>query len=205
MHEKTRYNIRLAQKHGVKARLIEQPDYARRVFPFFWNLLQETAKRQRIRTHPRSYYEQMVNVLVPRGVVKLLLAEHDGAIVAVHLLAVFGDTVSYLHGGSSYEHRALMGPHLLHREGVRLAKRFGKMFYNLGGVAPAGYTDHRWATLTRFKEGFGTLGETAVRFTYPGAFDLVFSSLWYTMYTAARAVRGYMGAGRLTSNRSDTD
>src|SRR3989338_7542640 len=62
MHEKTRYNIRLAERHGVRARLIEQPDYARRVFSFFWELTQETAKRQKIRTHSRRYYERMVEL-----------------------------------------------------------------------------------------------------------------------------------------------
>lgn len=189
MHEKTRYNIRLAEKHGVRARLIEQLDYSRRVFPFFWNLLQETAERQHIHTYPRSYFEQLLTVLLPRGVAKLHIAEHNNIIIAAHLLTVFGDTVYYLHGGSSHKHRALMAPHLLHWEGVRLAKRLGKAFYNLGGVAPVGAGSHAWANLSRFKEGFVREGETGIHLSYIGGFDLVFSPLWYTMYTAARRTR----------------
>ena len=136
MHEKTRYNIRLAAKHGVRARLIEQPDYARRVFPFFWELVQETAKRQKIRTHSKEYYSRMVELLIPRGVLKLMLAEYENKIIAAHLLSVFGDTVYYLHGGSSYDNRQLMAPYLLHWEGIKLAKRLEKKFYNFGGISP---------------------------------------------------------------------
>lgn len=136
MHEKTRYNIRLAAKHGVRARLIEQPEYARRVFPFFWELMQETARRQKIHTHSKEYYERMVDLLVPKGVLKLMVAEYDNKIIAAHLLSVFGDTVYYLHGGSSYADRQLMVPYLLHWEGIRLAKRLEKNYYNFGGISP---------------------------------------------------------------------
>lgn len=186
MHEKTRYNIRLAEKHEVNARLIEQPDYARRVFPLFWKLLEETAQRQKIRTHGKPYYHKMVDLLVPRGVLKLLIAEQNDVIVGAHLLSIFGDTVYYLHGGSSYEHRALMAPHLLHWEGIRLAKRLGKTFYNFGGASPEGAADHPWQNLTRFKEGFMTIGQTGQRFHYLGGFDLIQRPLWYRSYRTLR-------------------
>ena len=192
MHEKTRYNVRLAERHGVRARLIEQLDYARRVFPLFWDLLQDTARRQGITTHPRAYYLHMLEYLMPRGMVKLIVAEHDNVIVAGHLLMVFGDTVYYLHGGSRYASRQLMAPVLLHWEGMRLAKRLGKRYYNFGGVAPAGATDHRWQSLTRFKEGFVSVGQTGERLHYVGALDLVASPFWYTMYGVSRRLRRFV-------------
>jgi peptidoglycan pentaglycine glycine transferase (the first glycine) len=168
MHEKTRYNIRLATKHDVKARLIETPDYARRVLPMFWEMINATANRQKIRLHEREYYQRMAELFVKRGSMKLLIADFENTIIASHLLWVFGDTVYFLHGGSDYEHRNLMAPFALHWEGIRLAKKLGKTYYNFGGK----------------------MGETGERFHYPGGLDLVFQPLWYRMYTAARSARG---------------
>lgn len=185
MHEKTRYNVRLGLKHGVKARLIDLPDYARRMFPMFWELLQNTSERQHIKSHPKSYYQQLIDLLMPRGVIKLLVAERDNEIIAAHLLAVFGDTIYYLYGGSSYEHRQYMAPFVLHFEGMKLAAKLGKTYYNFGGASPVGAgDDHAWAKLTRFKEGFGEPGKTGVRFTYAGGWDLVQSPFWYMLWGA---------------------
>lgn len=189
MHEKTRYNIRLAIKHGVRSRLIEQYDYGRRVFPMFWEMLQMTGKRQKIRLHEREYYLRMLELFMPKGVTKLLIAESENNVIAAHLLWVFGDTVYFLHGGSDYEHRNLMAPFLLHWEGMKLAKKLGKKYYNFGGVAPENQPAHPWLNLTRFKEGFVKMGTTGERFHYPGGLDLVFQPFWYTMYSAARTAR----------------
>ncbi|PJE75542.1 hypothetical protein COV04_03880 [Candidatus Uhrbacteria bacterium CG10_big_fil_rev_8_21_14_0_10_48_11] len=189
MHEKTRYNVRLAMKRGVRPRLIETVSYAHRAFPSFWQLLQGTAKRQGIITHERSYYERMVDVLMPKGMIKLLVAESDNEIIAANLLGVFGDTVTYLHGASSFEHRSLMAPYLLHWEAMRYAKEWSCQYYNLGGVSPEGEPEHRWASLTHFKEWFVTLGNTGERVRYLGALDLVTRPLWYRMYGTVRSAR----------------
>ncbi len=167
MHEKTRYNIRLATKHGIRTRLIEQPDYARRVFPMFWQMLQATAKRQKIRLHP----------------------DFENTVIAAHLLGLFGDTIYFLHGGSDYEYRQFMAPFLLHWEAMRLTKKLGKTFYNFGGVAPQDAADHPWQSLTRFKEGFVKLGATGERFHYVGGLDLVFQPVTYRAYQTGRRLR----------------
>jgi peptidoglycan pentaglycine glycine transferase (the first glycine) len=189
MHEKTRYNIKLAAKHGVRARLIEDLSYAKRVFPSFWQHLSSTAKRQRINLHPKEYYSRLLDILMPKGLVKLIIADHDDDIIAGHLLTVFGDTVYYLFGGANYEQRQLMAPYLLHWEGIRLSKKLNKEFYNLGGVSPAGEANHAWANLTRFKEGFGKGAATAERFNYEGATDLVVRPSWYKIYSGISKTR----------------
>jgi peptidoglycan pentaglycine glycine transferase (the first glycine) len=189
MHEKTRYNIKLAAKHGVRARLIEDLGYARRVWPSFWQLLNATAKRQRINLHPKEYYSRMLDILMPKGLVKLMIANHEDDIIAAHLLTVFGDTVYYLYGGSDYQQRSLMAPYLLHWEGIRLAQRLDKNFYNLGGISPDSDKNHSWSNLTRFKEGFGKGEETAAYFSYAGATDLVTKPGWYRMYNGLSGAR----------------
>lgn len=205
MHEKTRYNVRLGLKHGVKARMIDLPDYARRMFPMFWELLQNTSERQHIKSYPKAYYQQLIDLLMPRGMIKLIVAERENEIITAHLLAVFGDTVYYLYGGSSYDHRQYMAPFVLHFEGMKLAARLGKTYYNFGGVSPKDEAEdllaemsagdkaktevlvkegHPWAKLTRFKEGFGELKKTGQRFTYSGGWDLVQSPFWYMLWGA---------------------
>lgn len=198
MHEKTRYNIRVAAKHAVRVRIVEQLDYARRFFPKVWELLQATAARQKIRTHERAYYARMLDLFMPKGYMKLMVAEHENTMVAAHLVTLFGDTVYYLHGGSDYEHRALMAPFALHWEGIRLAKREGKTYYNFGGVAPASQAEqisvpsagsHKWENLTRFKEGFVRLGDTGKRFHYHDPADLVYRQPLYAAYETGKKLR----------------
>lgn len=189
MQEKTRYNIRLAERRGVRGRLIEDLPYARRVFPLFLKLLNETAKRQGIRTHAGEYYRRMIDILMPRGEVKLYVAEFENEIIVANILGVFGDTVTYLHGASSYSHRSLMAPYLLHWEGIRLAKRLDCARYNLGGVSPTSVSEHPWANITRFKEGFATLEKTGERVHFVPAVDLVTRPFWYRMYATSRSLR----------------
>jgi len=178
MHEKHRYNIRVAMRHGVGVRRQTSGTFGDKA----WRLLQETAKRQGISTHPRSYYETMMRVLPDT---KLYIAEHDGAPLAAAIVAHYGDTATYLHGGSSYEHRQHMAPHLLHWTAMRAARDAGMRWYDWGGTSPprAGMENGEWrmensdwAGITRFKCGFG--GEAV---HHSPTRDLVFRPRWYRM------------------------
>lgn len=156
MHEKHRYNVRLAERRGVRVNKYSSESVHQGYFDAFWPLLQETAARQGIQTHPRRHYEVMLREL-PRTM--LYLAEHGGVPVACAIVASYSDTATYLHGGSSYEHRALMAPHLLHWQAMRDAKAAGRQWYEWGGIAPQSIEAQRWDGMTRFKMGFG--GEAA--------------------------------------------
>src|SRR3990167_8140330 len=56
MHEKTRYNIRLAERQGVRANTMSVQEG----FDAFWTLMQETARRDRIGLHAQDYYRKML-------------------------------------------------------------------------------------------------------------------------------------------------
>jgi len=60
MKQKTRYNIRLAEKKGVK--IISSTDYEK-YFPNFWNLVEETSLRNKIISHRKEYYLKMLESL----------------------------------------------------------------------------------------------------------------------------------------------
>src|SRR3989338_1009872 len=53
MHEKTRYNVRLAIRKGVEVRFSAKGGSASGGEEF-WKLMQETAKRDKFSTHPRE-------------------------------------------------------------------------------------------------------------------------------------------------------
>ncbi len=177
MKPKTRYNLNLAERKGVTVRVGEQKDLLD-----LWKLFLETATRNKIRLHPQNYYFQMWAHLAPQNM-KILLAEYQGKILAGMILTVFGDTATYLHGGSSQQMKEAMAPFLLHWEAIRLAKNLGLKNYDFGGIAPATENAHAWAGISRFKKGFG-----GFEVVYPGAFDLIYSPIWYNVYKNGRNI-----------------
>lgn len=189
MKQKTRYNIKLAVRHGVKiAGTNDQVSLDRDIF---FSLMEETAKRQGFRLHPRKYYETMLDLFLSaendRGAFsqKLFFAQYDGKVIACALVGFFGGRATYLHGASSDEYKNIMAPYLLHWEIIRYAKSIGCDAYDLWGVsAPdAKGKDAAWGGFSRFKFGFG-----GALVNYPGAHDLSFNALWYNAYRVGKAV-----------------
>jgi len=170
MHPKTRYNIRLAEKKGVICRegKIEE-------FEQFWRLIKETYKRQGITTHTKDYYLKMLQTC---DFVKLYFAEYDGKIIVANLVAFFGDTVTYVHGGSDNEYKNLMAPQLLQWYQIKLAKSLGFKYYDFHGI-----DENKWPGITRFKKGFGGFD-----YEYAGCWDLVLNKPVYYCYEILRKI-----------------
>lgn len=175
MHEKTRYNVRLAERKGVKIAIGTDS------IDDVWPLFEQTASRGQFRLHPRTYYQKML----ASGVVFIATAKVGERIVAANLMIDFDGTRTYLHGASGETHRNVMAPFLLHWELIRDAKRKGIEAYDWWGVAPEGADEsHPWNGITRFKLGFG-----GNRLDGPGTFDFVARPLEYTIYKLLRSIR----------------
>lgn len=191
MHEKWRYNIRLAERKGVKVYIAGERDAG--ALDVFWDLLQETTERDRFRAHGKEYYRSMLEALAgapatdgkTRPVARFVFAEHDGRVLAANLMVYFGRTATYLHGASSRARRELMAPHLLHWTAMLDAKAWTYGRYDFWGVAPEGAEDHPWAGITRFKRGFG-----GRYLEYPGTYDVPLDRTWYGLYALAQKLRG---------------
>ena len=192
MKQKTRYNIKIAQKHNVK---IVSLDSAQMDPKIFVSLLEETAMRNGFRTHGGKYYLDMMDLFLGKPVSpqanslsqKLYFAYYKGDVSAAALVVFFGGRATFLHGASSGQYRNIMAPYLLHWEIMRDAKRLGFAEYDFWGIVTP-RTDKnqvkKWLGFSRFKEGFG--GRVA---EYPGAYDLVFNKLWYNVYRIVRRIR----------------
>ncbi|HLD82300.1 MAG TPA: peptidoglycan bridge formation glycyltransferase FemA/FemB family protein [Patescibacteria group bacterium] len=179
MHNKTRYNIRLAKRKGVKTRISNDKD-----FDIFWNLLQQTAKRQKIATHPLEYYKKLLAATKNGLSSRLFIAEYEGTPLACNMVISYQDTAVYLHGGTSDQYRNLMAPHLLMWSAIKDAKERGLRYFDLYGIAPSYATEkHPLYSITRFKRGFG-----GIEVNYMGSFEFILLPFWYRVYGVAKRI-----------------
>ncbi|MBI4090266.1 MAG: peptidoglycan bridge formation glycyltransferase FemA/FemB family protein [Candidatus Kerfeldbacteria bacterium] len=179
MHQKTRYNIHLSERHGVTVRF----GRAETDVDDFLRLLRATARRQSIGVFPDDYYRTMVASL--GAMIEVAVASHRDQPLAAALVVRFGETSTYLHGASADERQELMASHLMQWRIIQRVKRNGSRIYDFFGIAPEGEADHRWAGITRFKKGFG--GSVHV---YPGAFNRIYQRSWFLAYRLAKKIVG---------------
>jgi peptidoglycan pentaglycine glycine transferase (the first glycine) len=175
MKVKTRYNIRLAKRRGVRVRPGDETD-----LKAFYDLYAETSQRDGFLIRPMAYYLDVWGQFLRVGRAHFLLAEVAGEPVAGLILFHFGQTAWYMYGASSNQHRNLMPNHLLQWEAIRLAKQKGCTQYDMWG-APDCFdeSDPMWGVY-RFKTGFG--GETVRGM---GAFDYSPLPRLYWVYMVA--------------------
>lgn len=183
MKQKTRYNIRLAEKKGVKVFETREKKYQEA----FLKLIEATAGRKEIVAHPLSYYRKFFEAF-PADVCKLFVAEYEGTVLAANIVAQYGEWAYYLHGGSSNKHRDLMAPYLLQWHQMKETKRAGCRFYDFGGVrvATVGEGNGSWEGITRFKQGFAP---EATPLLLPGAYDIILDEKHYSLYNYLRHMK----------------
>jgi lipid II:glycine glycyltransferase (peptidoglycan interpeptide bridge formation enzyme) len=172
MHQKTRYNVRLAERRGV---VIERHHIEREAVDAFYALMEDTATRNEFGIHSKAYYEDFLNLFGDDAVLMFARVD-DGALGAVLIAARNGKEAVYMYGASSTTNRAHGAAFLLQFEAMRWARERGSETYDLWGIPDsdpesvtadgqssiAGTKGDDWRGLYRFKTGFG--GEIV---TYP--------------------------------------
>lgn len=173
MKQKTRYNIRLAERRGVEVRPGTPAD-----FPTIVDMYQETAARDGFTVRPPAYYLDGWQALYDAGMAYPLMAEVEGQPVAAIIIVRFGARAIYMYGASRSEARERMPNYLLQWEAIRWARAQGCEVYDFWG-APDEFDegDRMWG-VWRFKAGFN--GEV-VRFI--GAWDYPARPILYRLYT----------------------
>lgn len=183
MKPKTRYNIRLAEKRSVRVFETREERYIQA----FLDLITATSGRKGITPHARTYYEKFFTTL-PQDVCRLFVAEYQGMVLAANMVIFYGDTVTYLHGGSSDLHREVMAPHLLQWEQIKVARSLGFAYYDFGGVKTA-TKNSSWTGITNFKRGFSPQTEPLL---YPGTYDIVLAPFSYTLYRMLQKLKSHL-------------
>jgi lipid II:glycine glycyltransferase (peptidoglycan interpeptide bridge formation enzyme) len=172
MKQKTRYNLRLAQKNGVKVIKAEKED-----FPRLYRMYAETAARDGFIIRPEAYYLDVWTRFVEHDLATLLVAEVDGEPVAGLVLFHVGETAWYVYGMSVNRHREKMPNYALQWEAMRVAKEKGCNRYDLWGAPDVFDGNDSMAGVFRFKEG---LGGEVIRGI--GAWDFPLRPLLYSFY-----------------------
>ncbi len=179
MKQKTRYNIRLAEKKGVTVRAWDDVES-------FHKMMLVTGGRDGFGVHSLEYYKRAYELLQPKGLGEILVAEYEGKPLAALFVARNGNRAYYLYGASTDEERNRMPTYLLQWEAVKWAKAHGCEEYDLWGVPDEDEAtleaqfesrhDGLWGVY-RFKRGFGGELKRAAQ-----AMDRVYNPLLYWAY-----------------------
>jgi lipid II:glycine glycyltransferase (peptidoglycan interpeptide bridge formation enzyme) len=206
MKQKTRYNIRLAEKKGVTLRVGNFVD-----LPMLYKMYAETSVRDGFVIRDEGYYKTVwelfmvgnqspalrqssgqasspqfsnspilqlpiTNYQLPLA--EPLIAEVNSEPVAAIFVFYFAGRAYYVYGMSRDAHREKMPTYLLQWEAMKRAKAKGCATYDLWG-APEVFdeSDSMWGVY-RFKEG---LGGKVIRTL--GAWDYAPNQFWYRMYS----------------------
>lgn len=181
MKPKTRYNINLARRHGVKV----TEDNSGEVFETYLKLLKETTNRQGFFAHTEEYHRQMRRSLQPDGIARLFKAEYQKQILAIWVLFHFHDTLYYPYGASSFWRRGLMASNLMMWEAIKFGKKLGCQKFDLWGcLGEKPDPKNPWYGFHRFKAGYG--GDLV---KFPGSFDFVLQPRLYQLYNFADSLR----------------
>ena len=192
MKQKTRYNIRLAEKKGAAVRVGKSEDLG-----MLYKMYAETSVRDGFVIRDEGYYKTVWELFMAEGESPIvnrqssienrqssipsaepLIAEVDGEPVAAIFVFYFAGRAYYVYGMSRDAHREKMPTYLLQWEAIKRARAKECTVYDLWG-APEVFdeSDSMWGVY-RFKEG---LGGKVVRTL--GAWDFAPNPFWYKLYS----------------------
>lgn len=173
MKQKTRYNLKLAQKKGLNVVISsENVEYEK-----FVELYLTTLKRQNYSGRSKNYLDTVWNEFKGKSVIATVY--YNSTPLASWFLIAYDNVLTYVYGGSSEEYKNLMGPYLLVWELVKFGKEKGYQYFDLFGVKKDlsdGYS--------RFKSGFG-----GKQIEYSDTVDLVIDSKLYSIFNFVYKLR----------------
>ncbi|MDP3998735.1 MAG: peptidoglycan bridge formation glycyltransferase FemA/FemB family protein [bacterium] len=187
MKEKTRYNVRLAQKAGVVIKEDNSPE----AFETYLRLTRETTQRQKFYAHDEGYHRLMWETLQPAGIAHLLIASYHAPQVTSYvtlvawILFTFNNVLYYPYGASSREHREIMASNSMMWEAIKFGKKSGCRTFDLwGALGPNPNPKDPWYGFHRFKEGYG--GKPV---EFVGTYDFVLNRPLYKIYNIVDNLR----------------
>ncbi|OGH12063.1 MAG: hypothetical protein A2857_00925 [Candidatus Levybacteria bacterium RIFCSPHIGHO2_01_FULL_36_15] len=192
MHPKTRYNIKVAKKHGVWV----EEDSSKEGFENYINLMLETTNRQKFYAHTRNYHKNLWESLSKAFYTNNLTYhlfnakyKKDNKIYTLTswVLFVFHNTLYYPYGASGNLFRETMASNLIAWEAILFGKKLNlKNFDMWGALGPNPDKNDPWYGFHRFKEGYG--GKLV---EFVGSYDLVINPLLYQFYKAVDKLRWF--------------
>jgi lipid II:glycine glycyltransferase (peptidoglycan interpeptide bridge formation enzyme) len=161
--KKTRNNLwrslQKADRAGVTVRESSTDADLRR----FYHLYEQNVRHHRSLPHSFRFFAAMRDALGPPGVVRLIVAEHDGDVIAGALLNTFKDRIDLAYVAGSLSRLDVRPNHAVYWHAIRWGIENGYRWYNMGQAPPEG-------SLAAFKRQWGGEPFDRFRFDYvPGS------------------------------------
>jgi lipid II:glycine glycyltransferase (peptidoglycan interpeptide bridge formation enzyme) len=172
MKQKTRYNIRLSDRKGVKVRVGNKSD-----FEELFKLYAVTALRDNFVIRSKHYYMNLWTKFYDEGLCEPIIAEMDGEILAAVIIYFYSGKAYYVYGMSSEKNRNLMATYLLQWKAIQRAKEKKCKMYDFWGAPDELNENDRMWGVYKFKLGFGGIFVRTV-----GAWDFPTNKVGYTIY-----------------------
>lgn len=153
----TRHATRTARRLGVTVRHSTAREDMRR----FYLLHTVTRKKHGLLPQPWQFFDNIHRHFVQRGGGHLLMAEHEGTLVAAGVELAFGDTLFSKFGASDARFKHLRANNLLHYSEVELGLSLGCRTLDLGR------SDVTGAGLRSFKSRAGGVEKPLPYYHYP--------------------------------------
>ena len=173
MKQKTRYNIRLAERKGVSLRTGQLAD-----LPALYEMYAKTALRDGFTIRSQDYYQTLWQTFIEAGMAEPIIAEFEGKPIAAVFIFHFAGVSRYLYGMSLEEQRDKMPNYLLQWEAIRRSKALGCHTYDMWGAPDKFDENDALFGVYRFKKGFNGLLLRTI-----GAWDYTTQPGFYKLYT----------------------
>ncbi len=173
MKQKSRYNLKLAQKKGVKVSISNKDSE----LDLFIDLYLKTLQRQKYSGRSEHYLKTVWKNFKDKAFIAT--AYYEGIALASWFIIAYDNTLTYVYGGSSEEYKNLMAPYALVWELIGYGKKNGYKVLDLFGIKQDlsdGYS--------RFKAGFG--GDII---EFADTVDIVIDSKLYNLIKLAYKIR----------------
>ncbi len=174
-HSKTRYNIGLSERKGVRIEI-----KGKEACKDFHDLMLITGARDNFATRDTSYFERIMDAFGDDA--RIYFAYYEDELLAGALDVHVGDKIWYVYGASSNSHRNLMPTYLVQWSMIKWAIEEGCSWYDFRG----GYPDENNPLhgIFRFKQGF------CPEYTeFMGEADMIMNKAGYAFVEKATAAR----------------
>jgi lipid II:glycine glycyltransferase (peptidoglycan interpeptide bridge formation enzyme) len=181
LHPKTRYNIKLANRHGVKVEEVSTDQG----FETYLKILFDTTRRQGFYLHSPQYHREQWKVLKDTGIPHIFLASYNDKALAAFMIFTLKDKLFYPYGASLDANREVMAPNLLMWEVIKYGQSKGLKTFDMWGSlgTKADPSDPAYG-FHRFKQSYGG---TLTQFI--GTYDLILDPSFYKYYNLADKFR----------------
>jgi FemAB-related protein (PEP-CTERM system-associated) len=158
LRKPVQHQVKKSRKLGVQVRIAQQRDDVKHYYRLH---LQTRCKKHGMPAQPQCYFFNLWDMFAASGAMQLLLAEHQGTIIAGMILLSSGTSMRYAYGASDDRYLELAPNNALMWTAIELGCTLGYQTFDMGRTA----CDNEG--LMEFKRRWGAIKEPLPYYYYP--------------------------------------